>query len=266
LIEITNYVKAESLEQAYQLNQKRANLILGGMLWTKMKNRRIQNAIDLSGLGLDTIEETDDAYLIGAMVTLRQLEQHPGIAALTQGAARDSVKDIVGVQFRNLATVGGSLYGRFGFSDVLTFFMAAGASVELYKRGILSVEEFAKLPYDNDILVRAILPKTPQRIVYLSQRNTKTDFPVLTCCVSVRGDEVLTSIGARPMRAVLFRDEQGILAQGITKESAEAFGSYIKDHVKTGSNMRGSAQYRSILAQVLTRRALLKTLEEKKED
>jgi CO/xanthine dehydrogenase FAD-binding subunit len=68
------------------------------------------------------------------------------------------------------------------------------------------------------------------------------------------------------MRAVLFRDEQGILAQGITKESADAFASYIKDHVKTGSNMRGIAQYRSILSQVLTRRALLKTLEEKKED
>lgn len=38
-------------------------------------------AIDLSGLGLDTIEETDVGFSIGAMVTLRQLETHPGLEA-----------------------------------------------------------------------------------------------------------------------------------------------------------------------------------------
>ena len=59
------------------------------------------------------------------------LAAHCGLNELTHGAMRESVKDIVGVQFRNLATVGGSIFGRFGFSDVLTLFMAVGASVEL---------------------------------------------------------------------------------------------------------------------------------------
>ena len=49
MLKIKEYVKAESLEQAYELNQKRTNCILGGMLWLKMSNRNVQKAIDLSG-------------------------------------------------------------------------------------------------------------------------------------------------------------------------------------------------------------------------
>ena len=129
MMTIREYKRAESLEEAWQLNQKRPNRVLGGMIWLKMENINVGTAIDLSGLGLDTIEETDDGFSIGAMVTLRQLELNPGLAAYTDGAVRESVRHIVGVQLRNLATVGGSIYSRFGFSDVLTMFLALNASV-----------------------------------------------------------------------------------------------------------------------------------------
>lgn len=35
------------------------------------------------------------------MVSLREIELHEGLYAYTQGAVRDALKDIVGVQFRN---------------------------------------------------------------------------------------------------------------------------------------------------------------------
>ena len=257
MIEIGNYVKAKSLKEAYELNRKRSSVVIGGMLWLKMQKKRVGTAIDLSDLDLDTIEETEEEFRIGAMVTLREIETHKGLNALTGGAFRESVRHIVGVQFRNLATVGGSLFGRYGFSDVLTVFMAVGAKVELYHAGTMSAEAFACMPYDRDILVRVIVPKTAQRTVYLSQRNTQTDFPVLTCCVCAQEGEFRCVIGARPMRAVCLRDEKGILSDGITKESAEQFGNDIKERVKTGSNLRGSAEYRKALAGVLVRRALL---------
>ena len=73
MITIQNYVRAESLEQAYELNQKKSARILGGMLWLKMAKNTVGTAVDLSGLGLDTIKETGEGFSIGAMVTLRQL-------------------------------------------------------------------------------------------------------------------------------------------------------------------------------------------------
>ena len=162
MMTIREYKRAESLEEAWQLNQKRPNRVLGGMIWLKMENINVGTAIDLSGLGLDTIEETDEGFSIGAMVTLRQIELHPGLAAYTDG----------------------SIYSRFGFSDVLTMFLALNASVELYKGGVVPLTEYAQRPYDRDILVRVLVPKENARFVYQSVRNSQTDFPVLTCAAA----------------------------------------------------------------------------------
>ena len=250
MMTIREYKRAESLEEAWQLNQKRPNRVLGGMIWLKMENINVGTAIDL-----DTIEETDEGFSIGAMVTLRQLELHPGLAAYTDGAVRESVRHIVGVQLRNLATVGGSIYSRFGFSDVLTMFLALNASVELYKGGVVPLAEYAQRPYDRDILVRVLVPKEHARFVYQSVRNSQTDFPVLTCAAAKLADgSIRAAIGARPGKAVLYTaaPEAGETAE----EFAARFAAEVKADIKTESNLRGGAEYRRHLAGVLTKRAV----------
>ena len=253
---IREYKKAESLEEAWQLNQKKSNRVLGGMVWLKMGKMPIGTAIDLSGLGLDTIEETEDEFRIGCMVTLRDLELDSGLNGYTDGAVRESVRHIVGVQFRNLATVGGSIYGRYGFSDVLTMFLAMDSYVELYKGGIVSMADFVSMKMDNDILIRVIVKKRACQIAYMAVRNQSTDFPVLTCCVSKLEGKYRAVIGARPKRAKLVSDENGIMANGVTKEVAAAFASYVAEQVPTDSNLRGSSNYRTHLIHVLTERCV----------
>lgn len=255
MMTIREYKRAESLEEAWRLNQKRPNRVLGGMIWLKMENINVGTAIDLSGLGLDTIEETDDGFSIGAMVTLRQLELHPGLATYTDGAVRESVRHIVGVQLRNLATVGGSIYSCFGFSDVLTMFLALNASVELYKGGVVPLAEYAQRPYDRDILVGVLVPKEHARFVYQSVRNSQTDFPVLTCAAAKLADgSIRAAIGARPGKAVLYT--AGPEAGETAEEFAARFAAEVKAGIKTESNLRGSAEYRRHLAGVLTKRAV----------
>ena len=245
MITIQKYVRAQSLEEAWQLNQNKRNRILGGMLWLRLGKGTVNTAIDLCDLGLDTIEETEEAFSIGAMATLRDIEMHAGLNAYTNGAVAKAVKDIVGVQFRNMATVGGSIWGRFGFSDVLTVFLAMDAYVELYKGGIIPLEQFAKMKKDNDILVRLIVKKTPCKIVYSSMRNQRTDFPVIACAVSAMNGQYHASIGARPARAVL-----------VSSEKAEGFGAFAAENVSTEGNLRGSAAYRTHLIKVLVERAM----------
>ena len=256
MITIQNYVRAESLERAYELNQKKSARILGGMLWLKMAKNTVGTAVDLSGLGLDTIEETGEGFSIGAMVTLRQLEQHPGLNACTGGAFAKALAPIVGVQFRNMATVGGSVWSRFGFSDVLTLLLALDTTVELYKGGLVPLETFAAMPYDRDLLVRVHIRKTPGRVAYEAMRIQRTDLPVLTCAVSDMGG-VRAVIGARPGKPVVLRDEKGLLAGGISEESAAAFAADVAARVPMGANSRGSAAYHTHLAEVLTRRCVL---------
>ena len=185
MMTIREYARPATLEEAWQLNQKKPNRVLGGMLWLKMEKINVGTAIDLSALGLDTIEETDTEILIGAMATLRDLETNAALNAYTAGAVREAVRHIVGVQFRNCATVGGSIYGRFGFSDVLTLFLALDCEVELYRAGRMPLAQFAAMPYDRDILTHICLRKTPGlKVQYQSVRATQTDFPILTCAAA----------------------------------------------------------------------------------
>ena len=224
MITIKNYIRAKTLEEAWQLNQSRSNRVLGGMLWLRLSRGNVNTAIDLCDLGLNTIEEDEAQFSIGAMTTLRDLEMHEGLNAYSNHAVANALKDIVGVQFRNMATVGGSIWGRFGFSDVLTVFLAMDSYVELYKGGTIPLEQFATM---------------------------------LALGVSCIDGAYRASIGARPSRAMVVRDERGILKDGITAESARAFAAYAAEKAPTGSNVRGSAAYRTHLIQVLAERSLL---------
>ena len=62
MITIQKYVRAQSLEEAWQLNQNKRNRILGGMLWMRLGKGGINTAIDLCDLGLNTIEETEGQF------------------------------------------------------------------------------------------------------------------------------------------------------------------------------------------------------------
>lgn len=271
------YVRAQSLDEAYELYQKKPNFVLGGMLWLKMKNKTLGTAIDLCNLGLDQIDEDENEFRIGAYATLRQIETHEALNAYTHGAIAESVRHIVGVQFRNVATVGGSIWGRFGFSDVMTIFRALGAKVQLHKAGIMDLDEFAALPRTTrDVLVSVIVPKNAKGVVYLSQRNQSTDFPVLTCAVANRSGRYVAVIGASPYMAEPVWDEDGILdclADAKTDSNAaltdnsennakiDKFAEYVAEHIRFGSNIRAGAEYREIICRVLTRRAVTQSLD-----
>lgn len=87
MMTIQNYVRPQSLQQAYDLCQNRRNRIVAGHAVAAQTGGSVNTAVDLCDLGLDTIEETDDAFVIGAMTPLRKLELHPGFAAYIGGAA-----------------------------------------------------------------------------------------------------------------------------------------------------------------------------------
>lgn len=271
------YVRAQSLDEAYELYQKKPNFVLGGMLWLKMKNKTLGTAIDLCDLGLDQIYEDENEFRIGAYATLRQIETHEALNAYTHGAIAESVRHIVGVQFRNVATVGGSIWGRFGFSDVMTIFRALGAKVQLHKAGIMDLDEFAALPRTTrDVLVSVIVPKNAKGVVYLSQRNQSTDFPVLTCAVANRSGRYVAVIGASPYMAEPVWDEEGILdclsdaktdGNAALTDNSESnakidkFAGYVAEHIRFGSNIRAGAEYREMICRVLTRRAVTQSLD-----
>ncbi len=237
-----NYVRAKSLEEAWELNQKKNNKIVAGNCWTRLGHGNIGTIISLKDLGLDKIESDKEQIKIGAMVSLREIENNKEILESFGNCVQKAVESIVGVQFRNLATVGGSVWGRFGFSDVLTVFLALGAKVELFKKGIVGIEEFIEMDYDRDVLVSIILPKKGLKASYDSVRLTKTDFPMLNCCVARNGEKMRVVIGAKPTKARFFDCD-------FNEESDKIVEQFV-----FGSNLRATEKYRKSVAKVLIER------------
>jgi len=247
------YVRARSLQEAYELNQKKSSVLVGGMMWLKMGTQYKVTAIDLCDLRLNRIEETKDSFFIGCMCTLRQLELHEGLNACFGGVFQECTRHIVGTQFRNTATVGGSIFGRYGFSDTLTAMMMLDTEVELYDGGRVPLTEFARRKVDRDILVGIRIRKDGRRAAYAAPRASRTDFPLLTCGVAKKDGRYYVAVGARPERAALIVQEQ---TDEPLAEQAKRAASQFAYH----TNTRASGEYRQHLAEVHLRR-LMEALE-----
>lgn len=179
-MKIKDYVVVENVEEAYELLQKnRMNRIIGGMLWLKMQDIMIPCAIDLCKCDLDKIEEKDNEIHIGAMVTLHDLETSCHTKNLYNSLLKQSVQDIVGVQFRNLATVGGSIYSRFGFSDILCALMVLDCDVVTYKHGRIPLSDFVNYKYERDVLTHIIIKKVKEMHAFLVKEIVPQIFQAL---------------------------------------------------------------------------------------
>ena len=153
-------VQPTSLEEAYEILTKRKNnIVIGGSAFLRMGKKRIGTGIDLSALNLNLIEESSDYIEIGSMTTLRDLEVSPILNKYFDGVLPKSVRDIIGVQFRNVVTVGGSVFSRYGFSELIVGLLALETEVELYKGGRMLLEEFLNKDYEKDILVKLYIKK-----------------------------------------------------------------------------------------------------------
>lgn len=251
-----NYVQAVSLDEAYALRKKsKKNAILGGNLWRKMGHGAINTGIDLCNLSLDQIEENDTEYKIGCMCSLRDLEVNESVHQEFGGSMKEALRHIVGVQFRNTATVGGSIFPRFGFSDVLTIFAALDTRIELYNKGLVPIKTFIHdMKPDDDILVHVIVKKDGRKVSYHSHRMTETDFAVVTCAAACKDGRYTVVLGATPHKAKIVDNVE--LADAKDEAAVEGFADTVISQVRFGTNMRGSAEYRKAIAKVLIKRAI----------
>lgn len=259
MITVREVVVPSTTDEAYEALQKnKFATLLGGGGFLRMGSKNITSLVDLSQCGLNHISEENNEWHIGAMVTLGELEMHPSLNADFSRIFSESVKHIVGVQLRNVVTLGGTVYSRYGFSDLITGLLALPVKVKLHKAGLMPLETFLEEGVEGkDLLEKIVIPKGTITAATTSLRKSVGDYAVLNASAALVDGQWRISIGARPGRARLVEQAMAYLNHQKRDDALlDEAARLAAEELVFGTNSRGTAAYRKAMASVLVKRVL----------
>ncbi len=256
MLKIKNLIKPKTIEEAYELySTKKSSKLIGGGAFLRLGKKELQNGIDLYGLNLNYINDFDTHVEIGSMTTLRDIETSLVLKNNFSGILPMSVENIVGVQFRNIATIGATVASKYGFSDPLTALLCLDTYLVFHNMGEIALNDYINLDkIPRDILVKIIIKKTTQVASFQMMRHSPSDYAMLNCSLGFDGTNYKLCIGARPQRAKIGDKTSKSLSNG---DNIDVALSFILDDFHFGTNIRASGEYREHLATVLSKRAYL---------
>lgn len=249
---IARYIRPKTLREVNELLQsERESVLLGGCTLLRRMPRAASLGIELGGLGLEAITRENGVLHIGAMATLRDVETT--CAGLFDGAFVKAAMPIGGVSLRNVITVGGTVAGRLGMSDLLTLLLALDAAVELYGEGRMPLEEYLRRPAHRRIITGVSVHLNVSRAAFHALRNASVGQPLLHAAVARTDKSLRVAVGARPAVAALSLSAAQCIARGGTAKEA---GHAAAEELSFADDIRASRAYRRELCGVLVERAL----------
>ena len=271
MLNFKNYFLADSVSLAYEeLMKNKKNVIIGGGSYLRLGNSELNTVISLDKLEMEFIKEDSDYITLGPMVNFRELETNDIIKKYCNGIISESVSGILGVQFRNNATLGATVFSKYGFSDLITALLAVDAKVVLFKQGELTLKEYLAVEQtEKDILIEIKLPKNSQYGVFKCVRKSSTDYSIVNVgVVKDKNNNYTVTVGARPSRAKIaenFSKEITSIIKNIENKNIELLEEkltkellgIIDEELIFGDNMRGSGKYRCLLSKNLIKMAVM---------
>lgn len=253
------FVQPEDLKTALEILKEDSNsVILGGTTFLRLSDKKYSTGIDLSNLGLDYIKENNDQIEIGAYTSLRTIETDQIINKHFGDLIPKSLENLIGIQFRNNATIGGAIFGRLGFTEVNTALLVLDCDLEFEENGIVPFGEFiSNWNIKRDILKKIIIKKNNGKNSYKMLRNSSSDFAILSVAVS-NYNSIKIAVGTRPSIAKLSVKASQLINSNNSKINEAV--SLIADEFKFGDDLRAKKEYRKIIAPILVSRALLEVL------
>ncbi len=270
------YYAPASVEEALTLLAQygeRARIIAGGTDLIVELDRGLRDLdaiVDISRMaGLDTIEEHDGVFHLGAGVTHNQIVNDERLIArafpLVQAAW-----EVGSPQLRNRGTLAGNLITASPANDTITPLVAMGARVRLRSaaRGERTVAlddfypAFRKVAMQPDeMLVSIEVPALAEgergAFMKLALRRAQA-IAVVNVAVVLRGPHARVTLGCVAPTIVRAPAAEAILGSGapLTDETIEEAARLASEAAKPIDDVRGTALYRAQAVRVLVRRLL----------
>jgi len=254
---IKEFYQPQTLDEAYdKLNENPNNQVMGGGAWMKLSAANVDTLIQLGNLGLEAISETEDKLTIGSYATLRQVEKHKSVQTLFDGMLSQAIKSVMGVQIRNIATIGGTVMGRYPFSDIMTALLALKIDLVFYHQKKISLEEYLKIRKpEKDLLLFVEIAKENGHGYFRKVSKTALDFAILNVAITKMDDRTRITIGARPGLAELAYKAMELADSG-PEATFDHIGEVAASELEFTTNSKASKEYRQELAKTYVKRGL----------
>ena len=275
------YFRPKTLAEACKLVHKyqdKAKVISGGtdlIVQIRMSKYAPDYVINIKDIPrLDYVRmDARGNIKIGALASLRSIETNPDVSE-RQPVLSEAAREIGSVQIRHLATLAGNLCNAAPSADMEPPLLGLGCTVKLTgPRGdrTIPLEEFFVGPGQTALkrgeLLREVQVKSsPPRTgcVYLKHAIRRAmDIAIVgvTARITLNGGmkakDVRISLGAVgpvPMRAP--KSEELLRNQELNDEIIQEAAQIASTEARPITDIRGSAEYRTEMVRVLTRRAL----------
>lgn len=248
-----------------------ASLLAGGQSLLPLLNMRFARpevVIDLERVdGLDTIEVTAEAVVVGAGVRLANLERDPEVAAALPVLAR-AASFVAHPQIRSRTTVGGSLCHADPAAELPCVAVATGARLRLRSstgdRTVDAAEFFESVfmtsKRSDELLVAVEFPRSVDMVYHYDEiARRHGDFPFVGLCLGLALDGGLVTavraaaagVADKPLR--LEGLEQAFLGRSVA-EAIESAAQAASGEAAPSDDQHGSAEFRRGVLRTLVRR------------
>jgi carbon-monoxide dehydrogenase medium subunit len=272
-----DYYAPTSVDEALALlgEHEDAKVLAGGQSLLPVLRLRLaapETIVDLGRIEeLRGVREDGDALVIGAMTPHSVVQSDPLVAehARLISLATATIAD---PQVRHRGTFGGSLVHADPAGDLPAVALALGASFVIAgatgRRTVAAADffegVFSTVVAEDELLVEVRVPKhTGWGAHYEKFTRIAQQWSIVAVAAAVRLDNgtiaearvALTNMGSTPVRATAV--EQSLIGQPATADAVREAAALAADGTSPPTDLNGDAEYRTHLATVLTRRAVL---------
>ena len=273
-----DYIAPTSVEEALAALAEHgddAKILAGGQSLLPVLRMRLnapEVVIDLNKIdALRGVRDDGDSIVIGAMTQHSVVGSDP-LVAEHAALIHKAVEHLADVQIRHRGTFGGALAHADPAGDLGAPALALGAEFVIAGSGgtrtvgadDFFVDLFETAIGDDEILTEIRVPKhTGWGAHYEKFVRVAHQWPIVAVAAAVKVDGGtitearvgLTNMGSTPVRARGV--EEALAGQPASDEAVRAAAARAADGCSPPSDLNGDADYRSHLATVLTRRAVL---------
>jgi aerobic carbon-monoxide dehydrogenase medium subunit len=273
-----DYIAPTSVDEALAAlaeHGDEAKVIAGGQSLLPVLRMRLnapEVVIDLGAIeALRGIREDGDALVIGAMTTHHTVLHDPLVAEHAALLAK-AEHQLADAQIRHRGTIGGALAHADPAGDLGAPALALGAEFVIAGPGgtrtvpadEFFVDLFETAIAEGELLTAIRVPKhTGWGAHYEKFVRVAHQWPIVAVAAAVRveGGTIaearvgLTNMGSTPLRARAV--EAALVGQPATEDAVASAAARAAEGTNPPSDLNGAADYRTHLAQVLTRRAVL---------